>query len=136
MRNRDHMILFRLNNQEHEHLKKQVERNGLSMAAYLRAILSGQKVRLAPTEESIMLYRLLSSMSNNINQLTMLAHIHGSVSQADIRKIEAFRKELWQVSRAVLDGERGFSGYSLTFLAQEAIIKATKQITEFGKLGP
>lgn len=105
MRNRDHMILFRLNDPELKHLKRQVERSGLSMAAYLRAILSGQEVRPAPTEESIMLYRLLSGMGSNLNQLTMLAHIHGSVSQADIRKIEAFRKELWQVIHTVIEGE-------------------------------
>lgn len=35
----------------------------------------------------------------------MLAYIHGSVSQADIRKIEMFRTEFWQVIHAVLNGE-------------------------------
>lgn len=104
MRNRDHMILFRLNEQEHEHLKKQVERSGLSMAAYLRAILSGQEVRPAPTEESIMLYRLLSGMSNNLNQLTMLAHIHGGVSAEDIQSIKTFHAELRELIFAVKYG--------------------------------
>lgn len=105
MRTRNHAILFRLDDPELKHLQTQVMRSGLSMAAYLRALLSGQEVKPAPTEEIVQLHRLLSGMGSNLNQLTMLAHIHGSVSQADIRKIEAFRKELWQLSRAVLNGE-------------------------------
>ena len=44
-------------------------------------------------------------MSNNLNQLTMLAHIHGSVSVADIKKIEEFRSELWDVINVVKHGE-------------------------------
>ena len=49
--------------------------------------------------------KMLFGMSSNLNQFTMLAHIHGSVSAADITKIEEFRKELWDVIDAVKHGE-------------------------------
>lgn len=105
MRTRNNVILFRLDDKEHAYLKKQVKLSGLSMASYLRAIIKGYEVRPAPTEETIKLLHLLFGMSNNLNQLTMLAHIHGSVSAADIKKIEEFRTELWDVIDSVKHGE-------------------------------
>ena len=105
MRTRNNVILFRLDDKEHAYLKKQVKLSGLSMASYLRAIIKGYEVRPAPTEETIKLLKMLFGMSNNLNQLTMLAHIHGSVSAADIKKIEEFRSELWDVVDAVRDGK-------------------------------
>lgn len=53
MRTRNHAILFRLDDPELKHLQTQVMRSGLSMAAYLRALLSGHEVRPAPTEETL-----------------------------------------------------------------------------------
>ena len=105
MRTRNNVVLFRLDDKEHAYLKKQVKLSGLSMASYLRAIIKGYEVRPAPTEETIKLLHLLFGMSNNLNQLTMLAHIHGSVSAADIKKIEEFRSELWDVIDTVKHGE-------------------------------
>ena len=103
MRTRNNVILFRLDDKEHAYLKKQVKLSGLSMASYLRAIIKGYEVRPAPTEETIKLLHLLFGMSNNLNQLTMLAHIHGSVSAADIKKIEEFLSYFWDVVDAVRD---------------------------------
>ena len=103
MRTRNNVILFRLDDKEHAYLKKQVKLSGLSMASYLRAIIKGYEVRPAPTEETIKLLHLLFGMSNNLNQLTMLAHIHGCVSDADIKRIEEFCSELWDVVDAVRD---------------------------------
>lgn len=103
MRTRNNVILFRLDDKEHAYLKKQVKLSGLSMASYLRAIIKGYEVRPAPTEETIKLLHLLFGMSNNLNQLTMLAHIHGCVTASDIKKIEEFRTELWDVIDAVRD---------------------------------
>ena len=105
MRTRNNVVLFRLDDKEHAYLKKQVKLSGLSMASYLCAIIRGYEVRPAPTEETIKLLKMLFGMSNNLNQLTMLAHIHGSVSAADIKKIEEFRSELWDVIDAVKHGE-------------------------------
>ena len=105
MRTRNNVILFRLDDKEHAYFKKQVKLSGLSMASYLRAIIKGYEVRPAPTEETIKLLHLLFGMSNNLNQLTMLAHIHGSVTTSDIKKIEEFRSELWDVIKAVKYGE-------------------------------
>lgn len=103
MRTRNNVILFRLDDKEHAYLKKQVKLSGLSMASYLRAIIKGYEVRPAPTEETIKLLKMLFGMSNNLNQLTMLAHIHGSVSAADIKKIEEFLSYFWDVVDAVRD---------------------------------
>ena len=105
MRTRNNVILFRLDDKEHAYLKKQVKLSGLSMASYLRAIIKGYEVRPAPTEETIKLLHLLFGMSNNLNQLTMLAHIHGYVTTSDMKKIEEFRSELWDVIDAVKYGE-------------------------------
>ena len=105
MRTRNNVILFRLDDKEHAYLKKQVKLSGLSMASYLRAIIKGYEVRPAPTEETIKLLHLLFGMSNNLNQLTMLAHIHGYVTTSDMKKIEEFRSELWDVIDTVKHGE-------------------------------
>ena len=105
MRTRNNKVQFRLDDKEHAYLKKQVKLSGLSMASYLRAIIKGYEVRPAPTEETIKLLKMLFGMSNNLNQLTMLAHIHGSVSAADIKKIEEFLSYFWDVVDAVRDGK-------------------------------
>ena len=105
VRTRNNKVQFRLDDKEHAYLKKQVKLSGLSMASYLRAIIKGYEVRPAPTEETIKLLHLLFGMSNNLNQLTMLAHIHGSVSAADIKKIEEFLSYFWDVVDAVRDGK-------------------------------
>ena len=105
VRTRNNKVQFRLDDKEHVYLKKQVKLSGLSMASYLRAIIKGYEVRPAPTEETIKLLHLLFGMSNNLNQLTMLAHIHGSVSAADIKKIEEFLSYFWDVVDAVRDGK-------------------------------
>ena len=103
VRTRNNKVQFRLDDKEHAYLKKQVKLSGLSMASYLRAIIRGYEVRQAPTEETIKLLKMLFGMSNNLNQLTMLAHIHGSVSAADIKKIEEFLSNFWDVVDAVRD---------------------------------
>ena len=71
-------------------------------------IVSGHRrkaaaLRLGLDRLPVLVRDLLFGMSNNLNQLTMLAHIHGSVSAADIKKIEEFRSELWDVVDAVRD---------------------------------
>lgn len=103
MRTRNNKVQFRLDDKEHAYLKKQVKLSGLSMASYLRAIIKGYEVRQAPTKETIKLLKMLFGMSNNLNQLTMLAHIHGCVSAADIKKIEEFLSDFWDVIDAVRD---------------------------------
>ena len=99
MRTRNNVILFRLDDKEHVYLKKQVKLSGLSMASYLRAIIKGYEVRPAPTEETIKLLHLLFGMSNNLNQLTMLAHIHGSVTTSDIKKLRSFARNFGMSSK-------------------------------------
>ena len=103
VRTRNNKVQFRLDDKEHAYLKKQVKLSGLSMASYLRAIIKGYEVRQAPTKETIKLLKMLFGMSNNLNQLTMLAHIHGCVSAADIKKIEEFLSDFWDVIDAVRD---------------------------------
>ncbi len=62
-------------------------------AAALRLGMDRLPVLVRDMSDDEAVIRSLSGMCYNLNQLTRLAHFQDSVRQADIRKIEVFRKE-------------------------------------------
>lgn len=59
---------------------KNVKKSGLCQKAYLRHLIAGYEVKKAPTAEWVQLIHLLSSMANNLNQMTQLSHSIGTVA--------------------------------------------------------
>ena len=72
MRQRNHALTLRLNDEELKHLKDQVVASGLTTQTFLRLLIAGQKIKPRRPEVFIDLLHELSAISNNINQIAVL----------------------------------------------------------------
>ena len=74
MRNRSVQILFRLNEEEAQHLYELVKRSGHSKEAFLREMVKGYRLCEKPDPEFYKIMRELSAIGNRINQLAAKAN--------------------------------------------------------------
>lgn len=79
MRNRNVQILFRLNENEAEHLQDLVRKSGRSREAFLRDMIKGYRLSEKPDLEFYKIMRELSAIGNRINQLAVKANALGFV---------------------------------------------------------
>lgn len=96
MRKRPIQIILRLNEQERDHLKAQVALSGYSTEQYLRCLIAGENMCPRPPNELAEIKRQLAAIGNNINQLTRLSHIRGSVKAADLALVIRMQMQIWQ----------------------------------------
>ena len=85
MRKRAIKISVRLNEQEHEHLKKQARLSGYPMEPFIRALIMGVRELL----------REMSAIGNNVNQIAKAANAKGYASKEDVAQITEMQKQLW-----------------------------------------
>lgn len=97
MRKRTIQIPLRLNEKEYAHLQKQVGNSCLGREKYLRTLIMGNRVHPQPCEAYIEVQRLLSSVSNNINQIARIANQTGCISENDTYYIKAMAEKLWKM---------------------------------------
>ena len=74
MRKRNVQILFRMNEEEAEHLYDLVRKSGDSKEALLRAMVKGYRLCEKPDPEFYKILRELSAIGNRINQLAAKAN--------------------------------------------------------------
>ena len=79
MRNRSVQILFRLNEEEAQHLYELVKKSGRSKEAFLREMVKGYRLCEKPDPEFYKIMRELSAIGNRINQLAVKANALGFV---------------------------------------------------------
>lgn len=96
MRNRSISVLVRLNQTEHEYLRRQVTASGLSQEAYLRMLIAGCEIKPKPPEEYAQLLREVSAIGNNINQIAKVANSKGFVSKADLKNLMELQSVIWK----------------------------------------
>lgn len=96
MRKRPIRVAVRLNEQEHRHLKEQVELSGFSTEKYLRGLIAGSKIKQRPPGELPALLRQLSAIGNNINQIAKIANTYKCVREEDIERITSMQSEIWR----------------------------------------
>lgn len=99
MRNRIHQIKFRLNDEELEVLRKKVEDSGMSMTDFLRALVNNGNVVVLSPDLLRDIQRQVRGAGRNINQITKMAHIYGTVSAGDLRRVSAEQEKLEQALR-------------------------------------
>ena len=84
MRQRNHALTLRLNDQELKHLKDQVVASGLTTQTFLRLLIAGQKIKPRRPEVFIDLLHELS------------ANTCGYVRQSDLDEIKEMQSRIWQ----------------------------------------
>ena len=96
MRQRNHALTLRLNDEELKHLKDQVVASGLTTQTFLRLLIVGQKIEPRRPEVFIDLLHELSAIGNNINQIARVANTCGYVRQSDLNEIKEMQSRIWQ----------------------------------------
>lgn len=84
MRKRQIKLSLRLNEEEHERLKKQAYMTGFSIEQYLRNLIDGHHMKPVPKNEMFEMKRQLAAIGNNINQIAKIANTYDRVQQSDV----------------------------------------------------
>ncbi len=77
MLKRNIKITFRLNAKEHQRLKKNVKKTGLSQETYIRTLLDGYAPKELPPPDYHSMMRELNAIGNSINQIAARANATG-----------------------------------------------------------
>ena len=99
MRQRNHALILRLNDEELKHLKDQVVASGLTTQTFLRLLIAGQKIKPRRPEVFIDLLHELSAIGNNINQIARVANTCGFATKEDIAAITTAQRVIWQIAK-------------------------------------
>lgn len=76
---REFLMGFNATQYEKLVIQEKAKQSGLRIAEYLRQAAMNGKITRRPTAEEIQLYRNLTGLSNNLNQLTKEAHQQGLI---------------------------------------------------------
>lgn len=87
MKKRDHSIIVRLNGDELHHLKRQVERTGLSRESYLRKLIMCKEIRERPQRDCVELLQEVRSQSKLLNAVAHDALNQGFVNERQVQRL-------------------------------------------------
>ena len=107
MEKRETAVLIRMSESELAQIREKMEDYGTSnMSAYIRKMaIDGYIVKLEVPELKE-LTRLLSSYSNNLNQIAKRVNSTTNIYKEDIDEIKARLDEIWQLQRYILSNLR------------------------------
>ncbi len=94
MRKREHAFILRLNNDEMHHLKKQVEKSGLSREVYVRKLVIGREVRERPQQDCVDLLKEVRKQGHLLAAVAQDALERGGVSADHVDELRQTYKEL------------------------------------------
>jgi hypothetical protein len=90
-----------LNQNEKTHLDKQLAVTGLKKSDLLRRLIMGVDVQPKPTEEVIQIYRLVSNVANNVNQMAKIANATGYVHPKKIDGLLIMVDKCWKMIKEI-----------------------------------
>ena len=97
-------MTFRVTEKEREMIRKRQKQSGIiNMRAYLLKMAIDGRVISIELESVHEMNRLLSSVSNNINQIAKRANQTGNVYSTDLEDIKTQQDEIWKQQREILN---------------------------------
>lgn len=102
MRKREHAFILRLNNDEMYHLKRQVEKSGLSREVYMRKLIMCKEIRERPQRDCVELLREVRSQSKLLNAVSQDALRQGYVSERQIERLLDGYRELLAAAKLLV----------------------------------
>lgn len=106
MLKRNIKITFRLNAKEHQRLKKNVKKTGLSQETYIRTLLDGYAPKELPSPDYHSMMRELNAIGNSINQIAARANATGFfLAEEYAMYMQEFRRTALAIQRAVTQPE-------------------------------
>ena len=100
---REVMLNFKATPSEVQSIQKKMSDAGVkNMSAYLRAmVMNGYMIKLdIPQIREVL--RLLSNMTNNLNQIAKRVNAHGSIYETEMEEIKQGQDELWALMNQLL----------------------------------
>ena len=101
MAKRNHKIDLRLNDEEFEKLKCDVEQSGWSREKYLRALIANRPIRERPPMDLVSVLKQLQQINNNMNQIAVKANSLNFVDTAayweNVDRLEELKGKLLEV---------------------------------------
>ncbi len=102
MRKREHAFILRLNNDEMYHLKRQVDKSGLSREVYMRKLIMCKEIRARPQRDCVELLREVRSQGKLLNAIAHDALRQGFVNERQIERLLDGYQELLATAKMLL----------------------------------
>lgn len=100
--NRDILLQFRVTGEEYEIIKKKYESSDCkNMSAYLRKMAALGFVLKFNEERQNNIYKLMSNIANNINQIAFRVNSSGNIYEEDLAEIKEELRDLWQQQKSI-----------------------------------
>jgi len=103
MRKRNIQIITRLDRDEHQRLKKIVNKSGLTQEAYVRHLINGLLPTDIPPPDYYSMIKELHAIGTNLNQIAQKAHV---LNVLDIKRydqnVAALNKAVIEITNAVM----------------------------------
>jgi len=90
-----------MNDKEKEHFDKQVEMSGLNKSELLRDLIMGVKLKSQPPDEYYKVHKLLSNLTNNINQIAHHANSTEHINPKELQEIKSMINKCWELLKAL-----------------------------------
>lgn len=102
MRKREHSFILRLNNDEMYHLKRQVDKSGLSREVYMRKLIMCKEIRERPQRDCVELLREMRSQSKLLNAIAQDALRQGFVNERQVERLLNGYQELLAAAKLLV----------------------------------
>ncbi len=96
MRSRSQPFTFYMNKKELDHFDKQVKLSGLTKSEFLRQRIKNVDIKPRPPDEYIEIYKLLSNLANNINQIAKHANATGYIDPQQMDAAVILIRKCWE----------------------------------------
>ncbi len=96
MRSRNKPFTFYMNDKEYKFFEKQVSLSGLSKSDFIRERIKNAEIKARLPDEYIKMYRLLSNLANNINQIAHHANATGYIDPKQMDAAVIMIEKCWE----------------------------------------
>ncbi len=96
MRSRNHPFTFYMNEKELTHFEKQVKLSGLTKADFLRGLIKKVEIKSRLPDDYFKVYRLVSNLANNINQIARHANSTGYIDPKQMDAAVLLIEKCWK----------------------------------------
>lgn len=101
MRTRNIQVKAMLNQKEKAHFEKQLAATGLTKSELLRRLILKTDIQPKPSEDVIQIYRLVSTVANNANQMAKIANATGYVDPKKVDGLLIMVDKCWQLMKRI-----------------------------------
>ena len=101
MNKRNITVKVLLTEKEKKHLDKQTAISGLTKSKMLRALIMGVKLKPQPPDEYYKVHKLLSNLTNSINQIARHANSPEYINSTELQEIKSMINKCWELLKAL-----------------------------------